>query len=127
MAALGLLTYSYASLHERLYLFSVLRAVGLARKEIVSQVALEYVVLTAYGAVAGVLCGSLAARLFVPLFRMSGDTGTPLPPLLPVIDQERILPLVLVFSVVMIGLELLIISTAFYRRLATALRMGHQG
>src|SRR5690606_31473909 len=29
MAALGLLTYSYSSLHERMFLFSVMRAIGL--------------------------------------------------------------------------------------------------
>ena len=79
MAALGLLTYSYASLHERLYQFSVLRAVGLRRAEIVGQVALEYSVLTAYGAIAGVLCGSVAANLFVPLFRTSTGPGRRFP------------------------------------------------
>lgn len=127
MAGLGLLTYSYASLHERLYQFSVLRAVGLQRREIISQVGLEYVVLTAYGAVAGVACGVLAAYLFVPFFRISVGAGAPLPPLIPVIAQNQIAPLAIVFSLVMIVLELAIISTAFFTRLFEALRMGHQG
>jgi putative ABC transport system permease protein len=127
MAGLGLLTYSYASLHERLYQFSVLRAVGLQRREIVGQVGLEYIVLTAYGALAGVACGVLAAYLFVPFFRISVGSGAPLPPLIPIIAENQIAPLAVVFSLVMILLELIIISSAFFTRLFEALRMGHQG
>jgi putative ABC transport system permease protein len=127
MAGLGLLTYSYASLHERLYQFSVLRAVGLRRREIIGQVGLEYIVLTAYGALAGVACGILAAYLFVPFFRISVGQGAPLPPLIPIIAQNEIAPLAIVFSIVMILLELVIISSAFFTRLFEALRMGHQG
>src|SRR5690606_32359340 len=127
MAALGLLTYSYASLHERLFQFSILRAVGLHRREVISQVALEYVVLTAYGAIAGVLCGTLAARLFVPLFRMASGPETPLPPLIPIIAQEEILPLAGAFVGGMILLEILIIPSAFYNKLFEAFRLGHHG
>jgi putative ABC transport system permease protein len=127
MAGLGLLTYSYASLHERLYQFSVLRAVGLQRGEIIGQVGLEYIVLTAYGAIAGVACGVLAAYLFVPFFRISVGSGAPLPPLIPIIAENQIAPLAIVFSLVMIVLELVIISSAFFTRLFEALRMGHQG
>ncbi|MDQ3250153.1 MAG: ABC transporter permease, partial [Chloroflexota bacterium] len=127
MAALGLLTYSYASLHERLYLFSVLRSIGLKRGQVISQVALEYAVLTAYGATAGVIAGSVAAVLFAPLFRVTGEAGAPLPPLIPIVAQEQIVPLATAFAVVIIGLEMVIIASALVRRLASALRLGHQG
>jgi putative ABC transport system permease protein len=127
MAGLGLLTYSYASLHERLYQFSVLRAIGINRGEIVGQVALEYIVLTLFGAAAGILCGSITATLFVPLFRVSTGATAPLPPLLPVIAQEQIIPLAALFVGVMVILEIFIISSTFYRRLFEALRLGHHG
>jgi putative ABC transport system permease protein len=127
MAGLGLLTYSYASLHERLYQFSVLRAVGLQRREIIGQVGLEYLALTAYGALAGVACGILAAYLFVPFFRIGVGAGAPLPPLIPIIAQNQIAPLAIAFSIVIVLLELVIISSAFFSRLFEALRMGHQG
>ena len=127
MAALGLLTYSYASLRERLYHFALLNAVGLQRGYIIGQVFLEYAILTLYGAVGGVIVGSLAAELFVPLFRVTGEVGTPLPPLLPVIVQEEIIPLAIVFAGIMIAMELTVIAIALYRRLFAALRMGHQG
>jgi putative ABC transport system permease protein len=127
MAALGLLTYSYASLHERLYQFSVLRAVGLRRWQIVGQVALEYTLLTAFGAAAGVVCGMAAAAIFVPLYRVSTGPGAPLPPLVPIIATQQIIPLAVTFAGLMILLELAVISSAFYRRLFEALRLGHHG
>jgi putative ABC transport system permease protein len=127
MAALGLLTYSYASLNERLFHFSVLRAIGMRRAAVAVQVMLEYAILTAYGAVVGVLVGSLAAQLFVPLFRVGAGANAPLPPLIPVIAGEEILPLVLAFSGLMVLLELVVLSSALYRRIFVALRMGYSG
>ncbi|CAN5465451.1 hypothetical protein BH10CHL1_BH10CHL1_10460 [soil metagenome] len=127
MAALGLLTYSYASLHERLFLFSVMRAIGLKRPEVLGQVALEYAILTIYGALAGVVSGSMASILFAPLFRVTGEKGTPLPPLVPIIAQNEIIPLAVAFAVIIIGLETIIIASALFQKLSNALRLGHQG
>ena len=127
MAALGLLTYSYASLQERLYHFALLNAIGHRRSHIVSQVFLEYALLTLYGAVGGVFVGSLAAELFIPLFRITGEQNVPLPPLIPIIVQEEIIPLALIFAGIMIALELLMIGASLYRRLFGMLRLGHQG
>ncbi len=125
MAALGILTHSYSSLNERLFLFSVMRAIGLKRQQVLAQVGLEYALLIAYAGVAGVFIGSLATQLFVPLFRISGDPGKALPPLLPILDQTQVIPLVIGFTVSIILLEMLIILTAVYQRLAQALRLGH--
>lgn len=127
MAALGLLTYSYASLNERLFHFSVLRAMGMRRAAVATQVLMEYAILTAYGAVVGVLVGSYAAELFVPLFRVGSGPTAPLPPLLPVIAGEEILPMVLAFAGLMLLLELVVLSSALYRRIFVALRMGYTG
>ena len=125
MAAMGLLTYSYASLQERRLYFAILRAAGLARLQIIGQVAFEYIVLTTFGAIAGVIVGSLTAELFIPLFRVTTEGGAPLPPLLPIIAQGEILPLVIAFSATMIVLEVLLIAAALQRRLFDALRLGY--
>jgi putative ABC transport system permease protein len=125
MAAVGLLTYSYASLNERLFQFSVLRAIGLGRTQIAGQVALEYAILTAFGAVMGVLCGLAAAALFVPLFRVSSGPTAPLPPLVPVFAPEQVIVLAVLFASLMILLEVLVISSTFRNSLFRALRLGH--
>jgi putative ABC transport system permease protein len=127
MAALGLLTHSYSSLNERIYLFSVMRAIGLKRGQILRQVGIEYSLLIAYAAGAGLTIGALATRLFVPLFRVTGEPGKALPPLLPILNQAQVLPLAVGFTIAILILEMLIIRSAIYRRLSEALRLGHQG
>ena len=127
MAALGLLTHSYSSLNERLFLFSVMRSIGLKRLQVLTQVGFEYALLITYASVAGVIIGTVATRLFVPLFRVTGDPGKALPPLLPILNQAQVIPLVVGFTLGIIVLEILIIRTAIFQRLSHALRLGHQG
>ncbi|MGC9346766.1 MAG: FtsX-like permease family protein, partial [Anaerolineae bacterium] len=97
MAIMGLLIYTYASLRERLHRFTILRAVGLLRSQIAGQVVLEYAFLTAYGSVGGAVIGSVASSLFVPLFRVTGEEGVPLPPLVPVIAEDQVRYLIIAF------------------------------
>ena len=81
MAALALLVYSYASLQDRLYHFGVLRAIGLYRRQVLSQVVIEYTLLIVYGVLTGWWVGVLTSQLFTPFFRLTGAAGLPLPPL----------------------------------------------
>jgi hypothetical protein len=97
------------------------------KSQIIGQVFMEYGILTTYGAVAGVLIGSWAANYFVPLFRVTGEAGIPRPPLLPIIAQDQIIVLAVVFAGLMVILELVIIALALRRRLFAMLRMGYQG
>ncbi len=127
MAVIGLLVHSYASLEERLYRFAVLRAIGLLRRQVLGQIILEYGILTAYGAAAGAYIGALASQLFSPFFRITGEKGVPLPPLIPVIAQDEIVRLAVIFAAAMILMELAVIAVALYRRLFEMVRMGHQG
>lgn len=71
--------------------------------------------------------GSHIAQLFSPFFRVGGQPGIPLPPLIPVIPQEQITALALLFAGVMILIELAVILRALSSRLFSALRIGHQG
>jgi putative ABC transport system permease protein len=112
MAAIGLLIYSHASLQERLYRFTVLRAMGLMRRQVVGQVILEYTLLTVCGAAAGAFIGVAASELFVPFFRVTGEKGLPLPPLIPVIAQQDIRYLVVTFAGIMVLMEIVVIAKA---------------
>jgi len=122
MAIMGLLIYTYASLQERLHRFTILRAVGLQRSQISVQVILEYLFLTAYGAVAGALVGSAASNLFVPFFRITGEKGVPLPPLIPIIAADKVRWLVLAFVAVIVLMEVAVIARALSRRAYVLLR-----
>jgi putative ABC transport system permease protein len=126
IAAMGLLVYSYASLQERLFRFAVLRAVGLMRHQVIGQAILEYAFLTACGAVAGASIGVAASELFVPFFRVTGERGTPLPPLLPLVAQQDINRLAVTFAGVMVLMGVAVIARIFSRRHFDVLR-GHWG
>jgi predicted lysophospholipase L1 biosynthesis ABC-type transport system permease subunit len=123
MAGLGLLLNSYASLQERLYRFAVLHAVGVRRQQLIGQVILEYSFLLAYGAAAGAFAGLLASELFVPFFRVTGEQGLPLPPLLPLIERRAIWNLTASFALTIILVEIALISLVLYQRLAALLKV----
>jgi putative ABC transport system permease protein len=122
MAILGLLIYSYASLRESVFRFGVLQAVGVLRRQIISQVVIEYAFLSAFGVAAGALVGMAAARLFIPFFRYTGGKGVPLPPLIPIIAGDQVLRLTVVFTLIVVVAEVLTISASIRQRLAQVLR-----
>ncbi len=127
MAAMGLLVYTYASLRERLKRFTILRAVGLLRRQIMGQVVLEYAVLTAYGGIGGALIGKLTSDLFIPFFRITGgERGgieqAPLPPLIPIIARDEVSRLILFFVGFIVLLEVVVIARALSRRAFSMLK-----
>ncbi len=122
MAIMGLLIYTYASLQDRLHRLTILRAVGLLRRQISGQVILEYAFLTAYGSIAGALIGSVATNMFVPLFRVTAEKGVPLPPLVPIIAQDKVQLMVVSFVGLIIALEVFVIVRALSRRAFSMLK-----
>ena len=117
MAILGLLLYSYASLRDRMYRFSVLHAVGLLRRQIVTQVVMEYTFLATFGALAGAFVGMVASQLFVPYFRVTGERGIPLPPLIPLTSDQSTANLAIIFTAIIVIAEASTITSAFRRKL----------
>lgn len=122
MAAMGLLIYTYASLHDRIRRFTILRAVGLQRRQISTQVIMEYLFLTSFGAIAGALIGAGASHFFVPLFRVTGEKGVPLPTLIPIIAQDKVAQLVVVFVAFIVLSEVIVIARALSQRAYTLLK-----
>ena len=122
MAILGLLLYSYASLQERAYRFAVLHAIGITTNQIISQVVFEYAVLALFGAIAGALIGVFASNLFIPYFRFTGQMAVALPPLLPIIAQEQVRKLTLIFAGTVVLAEVLTITSVLRRQLFAILK-----
>lgn len=122
MAILGLLIYSYASLRDRVYRFGVLNAVGVSRRQIMTQLILEYAFLVLFGVLVGAAIGNIASQLFIPFFRFTGEKGIPLPPLLPVIANQQVFNLVIGFTTTIVLAELATIAFAFRQQLGKILR-----
>jgi putative ABC transport system permease protein len=117
MAIIGLLINTYASLNDRLYHFTVLHAIGLQRRQLLGQICLEYLFLTAYGAGAGALIGAYTSILFSPFFRVTGTQELVLPELIPVVDLVQIRNMAIVFAGILLLLELVVIAAALQKRL----------
>lgn len=122
MAILSLLIYSYASLQERAYRFAVLHAVGLSRRQIMGQVIFEYAFLALFGALAGALIGFVTSQLFVPFFRFTGESGTPLPPLVPLIASGQLRILSIGFAAAIIAAEIATVASTLHSRLSQMLK-----
>ena len=127
MAVLALLVHSYASLQERLFQFGVLRAIGAQRRQLVAQLTIEYGLLVLYGTIAGSLIGAYASELFTPFFRSASQSKVMLPPLIPIIAQDEVFRLTVIFGVVIILVELAATAQAMRRQLFEIMRMGNQG
>lgn len=122
MAVLGLLIYSYASLHERAYRLAVLNAVGLSRWQILAQVVAEYAFLALFGSATGALIGISAARLFIPFFRYTGEKGIPLPPLIPIVSGDQFIKLSIIFALAIITVEVITITSILRNQLVQILK-----
>ena len=127
MAVLALLVHSYASLQERLFQFGVLRAIGAQRRQLMAQLTIEYGLLVLYGTIAGSFIGAYASELFTPFFRSASQSKVMLPPLMPIIAQDEVFRLTVIFGVIIILVELAATAQAMQRRLFEIMRMGNQG
>jgi putative ABC transport system permease protein len=127
LSGIGLLIQYQRSLHERLSRFAVLRALGLSRGELFAHVQLEYLLVLLVGLATGVVIGVQASQLFIPFFRVSTSDGTlPIPPLMPLLDRERILAMTIVFGAVQFVAQIGLIWRAMRSELFQVLRMGNQ-
>jgi putative ABC transport system permease protein len=125
-AGIGLLIYNYASLQERLFRFTILRAVGLALLQVISQVTIEYVILMAYSVVGGAAIGVWASRLFIPFFQAADKDVLRPPAMVPLVAWMDIGQISGAFIVALVVAQVIVIGSVLRRGVFRALRMGDQ-
>jgi putative ABC transport system permease protein len=76
----GFLLYWILSLSGRTLQFGILRAMGISFKQLIGLLLLEQLLTSGAAVLMGVLIGNLANQLFVPLFQLSFNTATQVPP-----------------------------------------------
>jgi ABC-type antimicrobial peptide transport system permease subunit len=123
-AAIGLLIYNYASLQERLFRFSILRAIGISRSQVVAQVAVEYVILMIYGVAVGAGIAVWASRLFIPYFQAANENVLRPPRMLPVVAWQDIGMICAAFALSLILAQTIMLLSALRRGVFQTLRMG---
>jgi putative ABC transport system permease protein len=124
LSGIGLLVYNYASLQERLFRFTILRAVGISLSQVISQVAIEYLVLMVYSVIGGAAIGIWASRLFIPFFQAADKNILNPPRLISLVAWDDIVRISAAFTVALVVAQIAVISAALRRGVFQALRMG---
>jgi putative ABC transport system permease protein len=124
LSGVGLLVYNYASLQERLFRFTILRAVGLSLIQVISQVTIEYLVLMVYSVAGGAAIGIWASKLFIPFFQAADKNIINPPRLISLVAWDDILRISAAFIIVLVVAQIAVISAALRKGVFQALRMG---
>jgi putative ABC transport system permease protein len=124
LSGIGLLVYNYASLQERLFRFTILRAVGLSLMQVVGQVSIEYLVLMVYSVAGGAAIGVFASDLFIPFFQAADQNVINPPMLLPMIAWNDIGNISAAFTITLVVAQIAVIAAALRGGVFQALRMG---
>ena len=124
LSGIGLLVYNYASLQERLFRFTILRAVGISLSQVIGQVAIEYLVLMVYGVLGGAAIGVWASRLFIPFFQAADQNVLNPPRLISLVAWDDIVRISAAFTITLVVAQIAVISAALRKGVFQALRMG---
>lgn len=120
----GFLLYWLLSLSGRTLQFGILRAMGISFPQLLGMLVMEQALTSGAAVAIGAGAGKAASRLFVPMFQLSFDTATQVPPfrvMFELLDTLRL------FSVVgtMIALGLLLLGILLSRiRIHQAVKLG---
>jgi putative ABC transport system permease protein len=126
LSGIGLLIYNYASLQERLFRFTILRAVGLSLLQVISQIVIEYLVLMVYSVLGGAAIGAWASELFIPFFQAIDEGMLRPPSIIPVIAWQDIAQISGAFTIVLVVAQLAVVAGVLRKGVFQALRLGDQ-
>ncbi len=126
LAWLGMLIYTFASLIGRTRRFTVLRAIGLGLRQVLTTVSIEYLGVILYGIFAGTVAGVMTSRLFIPYFQFTEDPSIQVPPFVPRIAWTEILWIIVAYFAVLTLAELIVLARATQREVFQALRLGEE-
>ena len=126
LSGIGLLVYNYASLQERLFRFTILRAIGFSLLQVVSQIVIEYLVLMIYSVLGGAAIGAWASRLFIPFFQAIDEGMLRPPSIIPVIAWQDIAQISGAFTIVLVVAQMAVVAGALRKGVFQALRLGDQ-
>lgn len=126
LTMLSVLLYSLFSFRRRMVEIGVLRAAGLSRRQLAWLLAFELCFLTLTSALAGIVLGVGAARLFVPFYQLGTTAAARTPAFVVVIAWSEIGRLLLILAAML--LVTLAMTTLLLRRLRIheAIKLGQE-
>ncbi|GIP37657.1 hypothetical protein J31TS4_09370 [Paenibacillus sp. J31TS4] len=120
----GFLLYWVLSLQGRLLQFGIMRAMGITFRQLIGMLTAEQLLTSAAAVLMGLAAGQIGSRLFVPLFQITFNPQTQVPPFRVAFDPRDTLQLTVVV-VVMIVLGLAILGSLLSRvKIHQAVKLG---
>lgn len=108
----GFLIYWVMSLKQRSLQFGIMRAMGISSKNIVGMLTLEHVMTSGSAIIAGIAAGTLASRIFIPVYELFYNTGQKILPFRIVSQQTDYFKLYALIAVMLlIALSILFVVT----------------
>jgi putative ABC transport system permease protein len=120
----GFLLYWVLSLSGRVLQFGILRAMGISFRQLILMLIGEQLLTSGAAVGIGLLIGNLTSRLFVPMFQLSMQTTSQVPPFQVIFDPRDQQQLYIIVAV-MLGTGLLILGTMLSRiKIHQAVKLG---
>ncbi|MEK3917086.1 ABC transporter permease [Paenibacillus sp. FSL H7-0331] len=120
----GFLLYWVLSLSGRVLQFGILRAMGVSFRQLILMLVGEQLLTSGAAVAIGLLTGHLTSRLFVPMFQLSMQTSSQVPPFQVTFDPRDQIQLYIIVTV-MLSMGLLILGTMLSRiKIHQAVKLG---
>ncbi|NOU93808.1 FtsX-like permease family protein [Paenibacillus sp. LMG 31456] len=120
----GFLLYWVLSLSGRVLQFGILRAMGISFRQLIMMLIGEQLLTSGAAVVIGMLTGNLTSRFFVPMFQLSMQTSSQVPPFQVTFDPRDQMQLYIIVSI-MLTVGLFILGTMLSRvKIHQAVKLG---
>jgi ABC-type antimicrobial peptide transport system permease subunit len=123
-AAIGFAVNTAVSARERMTEFAILRALGIAGRQVLGLVAVEQAFLVGMGLAGGLVLGVVVAHLVVPHVVLTVSATAPYPPAHVIVQWPVILALLAVIVVLLAALLLLLVRSLRRGGPGQSMRLG---
>jgi putative ABC transport system permease protein len=108
VATIGFLIYWILSIKERTLQFGIFRAIGLRKRDVISIIILEQVLLSCTSVLVGIIIGGIASDIFVPLIQIVTSASGQVPPFQVVASRQDYYKIyILVLFMLTLGISIL--------------------
>lgn len=121
---IGFLIYWILSIKKRILQFGIFRAIGLTSREINGMIACEQLLITGSSIFVGIELGSMASKIFVPLFQLVYGADQQVPPFLVVSELNDYLRLYSIVALMLISCFFIIGRLISRINISQALKLG---
>ena len=103
ISMVGFIIYWILSIKSRVLQFGIFRAMGMTKKNVLTMLAFEQILISLAAIVMGIVIGGLSCRLFMPLLQVLGTAAEQVPPFRLVAARQDYIKLYTVVSVMIVG------------------------